>query len=490
MSESTFMRAMGTEESRQLFNDVNALGTTFNGAVTHLTSGSKCVDFFFVGATLIKDAPQFQKMFNAAYAENAELAVRILLYIRDVREGAGLRNSPREVIKELCSTNPALAARVLSKMPELGRWDDMLVAFGTPLQGFVMTIIMDALTVSKNALCGKWMPRRGPVFNALFRMAGVSPKEMRKYLVSLTNVVEHYMYPGKWELIDFSKLPSQASSRYQKTFWKNAPETYGQYVEALKKGVPTVKVNAGAIYPHEIMCEMRSQSNKTVSDAQWKALPNYMAGSTERIIPVVDVSGSMDTPIAGRATAKDIAISLGLYIAERNEGLFKNEFISFSSDPHFHHVTGETLSEKYRSMVRSGENMSTNLWGTFKVLLDRAVKAKLPQSAMPNKVLILSDMEFDVVQRYESGSYGYRSGGKVTNYQAIKDMYARAGYVLPTMVFWNINGRAGNSPVTMGAENVALISGFNTSILKSLLGGKLDIASVILDAVGGPRYAF
>jgi hypothetical protein len=66
-----------------------------------------------------------------------------------------------------------------------------------------------------------------------------------------------------------------------------------------------------------------------------------MEGNDEMILPLVDVSGSMDVAIGGNENlrAMDVAISLGLYISERNIGPFKDSFITFSRRPQMHVLT-------------------------------------------------------------------------------------------------------------------------------------------------------
>ena len=68
----------------------------------------------------------------------------------------------------------------------------------------------------------------------------------------------------------------------------------------------------------------------------------------------------------------------------------------------------------------------------------------------------MSDMEFD---RCTNG----------TAFNTLQSRFEAAGYQLPKVVFWNINARMGNVPVTQNQENVALVSGFSPNLLKSVL---------------------
>ena len=80
-----------------------------------------------------------------------------------------------------------------------------------------------------------------------------------------------------------------------------------------------------------------------------------------------------------------------MYISERNEGDFKDMFMTFSSNPQIQKLMG-TLEQRYRQLSRAEWGMSTNLEMAFKTLLNQAIKCDIPQEGMPSKVLILSDM--------------------------------------------------------------------------------------------------
>lgn len=476
---SVFMSAMQTSDSR-----------TTNGAVTHSTSGSECLNFFFTAGALRRNQGDAKQLFNRAFAENPGLAVRILLWARDIRGGAGERQTFRTIFQTMCHKNPEYAERIMMRIPELGRFDDLVVAFNTPMEEKAIALWVDAIVNQRNGLAAKWFPRErsknGFVFKRVVSALDITPRKWRKVLSTMSDTVEQKMCAGLWDEIEFGKLPSVASARYQSAFGRNAFGRYSEYISGLQKG--TEKINASAVYPYDVVKSTR-EGNALVANEQWKALPNYMEGNTELVIPVVDVSGSMDTGIngsgysRGSVTCKDVAMSLGVYIAERNEGIFKNQFISFSSDPHFHSLVGTNLTERLANMNRSGEDMSTNIQRCFEVILQRAVHNGLKQEDLPAKLLILSDMEFDQASRG-----GWRSNE--TNFEAIRRGYAQAGYEMPQLVFWNIAGRQGNVPVKMNDKGVALVSGCSPSILTSLLSGELDPMKIMLKTVLNERYTY
>jgi len=471
-----------------LFEAVNASATTANGAVTNASSLNKNVDLFFLaGASRGKD---ITSTFAGALAEDSEVAVRVLEWARDARGGAGERETFRKLFGYLVRTEPALAARVLVKMPELGRWDDVIIALGTPIEREALRMISFALNDAKDGLCAKWMPRQGAEANKIRSYMRLTPKQYRKLLVGLSNTVEQKMCAQDWSKIVYPHVPSVAAGRYQKAFLKHDPVGYSAYKEKLVSG--EAKINASVAFPYDVIRSMRN-GDATVANEQWKALPNYLEGSNENIMPLVDVSGSMDgVNVSGSVTALDVAISLGLYVSERAGGVFKDQFITFSSQPAMLKVAGN-LQQRYNQMERSNWSGSTDLQAAFKLILGAAKKHSVAKADMPTKLLILSDMEFNTCVTV-GNSYGRWNGGAAVSVSAMNMMrseYEAAGYELPQVVYWNLNGRAGNSPVTYNEAGTALVSGFSPSIVKSVLGGEeMTPLSILLKTVMVQRYDF
>jgi len=470
-----------------LFQAVNASGTTANGAVTNVSSMNKNVDLFFLaGASRGKD---ITATFAAALAEDSEVAVRVLQWARDARGGAGERETFRKLFGYLIRTEPALAARLLSKVPEIGRWDDLLIAFGSKLERDVLRMIAFALNDVKDGLCAKWMPRQGEQANKIRSYMRLTPKQYRKLLVGLSNTVEQKMCAQDWSGIVYPHVPSVAAARYQKAFLKHDPAGYAKYKEKLVAG--EAKINASVAYPYDVIRSL-TNGDRQVAIEQWKALPNYLEGSDENIMPVVDVSGSMTFQVSGSVTALDVAVSLGLYVSERMGGVFKDQFITFSGSPQMLKLTGD-LGKRYDQMARSDWGMNTDIQAVFKLILNAAKSHAVAEKDMPTKLLIMSDMEFDtcITAGSTGGRYGAGTQISVSAMEMIEKEYAAAGYKVPQIVFWNLNGRAGNSPVTYNKAGAALVSGFSPSIVKSVLGGEeMTPISIMLKTVMVTRYDF
>ena len=459
---STFVNAVKNQEAR-----------TDNGMKARASTASKNVDLFFkIGASRGKD---ITPAFVGAYVENRDYALRIAQWARDIRQGAGERKLFHDILNKLIYSDVDAAIALLRKAPELGRWDDVLVAIGH--QGVVgdtaVSMIKSALDKG-DGLCAKWMPRKGALAATLREKLGWSPKYYRKRLVELTKVVEQDMCANRWDEINFNHVPSVASARYKKAFSRRT-EKYKEWAAKLVSTDPeeakTVKVNAGAVYPYDVLKGVINiyggpldRSGLNVVQAQWDALPNYVGDAN--VLPIVDVSGSMGTPAGGnksksKVTCLDVSVSLGLYLADKNKGKFKDTFLTFSGKPELLHLNGNIL-EKIDQMSRSKWEMNTNLNAAIKKILDVAVQAEVPAEEMPKVLLILSDMQFDQCAKYDDSAM-----------QMIERKYAAAGYAVPQIVFWNLNA-ADNVPVKFNQHGVALVSGFSPTIVKSVLAADLE----------------
>ena len=467
---NAFVNAVANQEAR-----------TANGMKARKSTAKATVDLFYnIGASRGKN---ITGDFTAAYVENADVALRIAQWARDVRGGAGERQLFRDILVHLEKRDPDAALALLKKVPEVGRWDDIFV-FETPaLKSAAYTMLGDALR-ERNGLAAKWTPRKGKIAAEIRAFFGMSPKQYRKSLVALTKVVETQMCANDWDNINFSHVPSVAARNYKKAFNRHTP-AFAEYVAKLVAGDKTVKVNADAIFPHDVLkgvAHSYTKLNKTETDhviAQWNALPNYVGDAS--ILPLVDVSGSMTCTAGGTTNVRclDVAVSLGLYLADKNKGVFKDTFLTFSSKPQLVTLKGNIV-EKCDQMSRSNWEMSTNLHAAMDKILSVAVKNSVPASDMPAMLLILSDMQFNQCARFDDSAM-----------EMIERKYAEAGYTAPQIVFWNLNS-SGNAPVKADKSGAALVSGFSPSIMKALLSADLDQFTpegIMLKTVMVDRYA-
>jgi hypothetical protein len=465
---------------------MNQKTRTTNGMKARKSTANACVDLFYnIGASRGKN---IIPAFTAAYVENSDLALRIVQWARDARGGSGERELFRDVLRHLELTNPEDASRLMVKVPELGRYDDLLVFNTKPLKAQAYTMLGDALR-NRNGLAAKWTPRKGDVAREIREFFGMTPKQYRKSLVALTNVVETQMCANDWDNINYSHVPSVAHARYKKAFGRHGT-TYAEYVTKLVKGEAGVKINAGAVFPYDVLkgainSWSRKSMTKTELDAlqaQWDALPNFIGDAN--VLPMVDSSGSMTCAAGGHSsksglTCLEVAISLGLYFADKNTGKFKDTFLTFSRTPKLVNLKGN-INQKIDQM-NTGEVANTDLNRAFDLILKTAVDNNVPQAEMPGTLVIFSDMQFDQGVDHDDSAI-----------EMIARKYQAAGYELPKVVFWNLNAAYGNTPVKFDKSGTALVSGFSPAVAKGILSGNMDDFSpeaIMLKTVMVDRYA-
>jgi hypothetical protein len=484
MSFLTALQAEGTKNAR-----------TANGAVTHSTSTNAVLDFFALAGAMRNNVNQAKTLFRKAYAEDRQLAVRALFYLRDVRGGQGERDLFRTLFRELIRMDRATAENVFSYIPEYGRWDDVVSLYGNMgsvatslIQGQFLADINDYELGKSVSLMGKWLPSENASSANSRVMARqiatdleLSFREYRKATVKLRKYIgllEQKMSEQDWDAIDYGKLPSQASRKHVKAFKRHDEDRYDAFLTSVLSGES--KMNAGTVATYEVLDVVRKGNDKA-ANAIWSSLPDYTNGSNALV--VADTSGSMyswgwtGNKSNTSATPLDVSTSLALYFAEHNTGPFQGYFLTFSERPELVKVAGKTLTEKLAHISRAHWGMSTNIEALFDLILSSAQKAGANAEDIPKVLYIVSDMEFNSV----------RGGGNETNYEAAKRKFNAAGFELPHVVFWNVNATNTNVPATAAANNVTLVSGLSQSTFRYVLEGKTPVDSM-LDILNGERY--
>lgn len=485
---------------QHLKNEANRT-LTENGAATHVTTGSHCLDLFAtIGALRSSQEQEIIRRFTRAFTEDPDLAMKTLFFARDVRGGLGERKVFRVCLNWLARNAPASARKNIPYVAEFGRWDDLLSLMGTPCEGDALMCIKTQLENDLNAmdmgddvsLLAKWLPSvnasNADTVRAAKRIArflGMDDATYRKTLVKLRSrirILENSLRQKDYTF-DYAKQPSKAMFKYRKAFHRNDGQRYGAFLEQVSKG--EVQLHAGTLLPYELVepyldwgwkTSMRSISDeeKATLNATWASLPDF--GNDENALAVIDTSGSM---YSGSPKPAAVALSLGIYFAQHNTGVFKNHFIEFSSRPQLIEIKGDTFADQLRYVAGFNEVADTNLEAVFDLILKAAVRNKLPQEQLPATLYLISDMEFN---------YCVRNAG-ATNFENAKAKFAAHGYQLPKIVFWNVQSRNTQQPVTMNEQGVALVSGCSPRIFSMVTSGNLSPVTYMLEVLGAERYA-
>ena len=468
---------------------------TENGAATLRTTGSDCLDLFAtIGALRNAEEQEIIVRFSRAYAEDRDLAMKMLFYSRDVRGGLGERRVFRTILKHLADAQPESVRKNLHYVSEYGRWDDLMVLFGTVCEKDAVNVIrkqlmqdLEALERDENvSLLAKWLPsvntsNAETVKNGkrMAKALGMTDMKYRKTLSLLRNrirIIENNLRQKDYTF-EYSAQPSRAMLKYRKAFRRNDEERYTAFLNRVAKGEETL--HTGTLYPYDVVEKALqfngSDAERKALDVTWNALEDYAPQGNA--LCVIDGSGSMywgGTPIPAT-----IALSLGMYFAEHCTGEFHNHFITFSHTPQLVEIKGQDLVEKVLYCESFNEVANTDIEKVFRLILSAAVKNALPQEELPETLYFISDMEFDGAVR----------NAETTNFEHAKKLFEDYGYKLPQVVFWNVQSRNRQQPVSMNEQGVILVSGCTPRIFSMVANGKFNPVEQMKEVLLSERYA-
>lgn len=503
----------------------NEKSVTENGALGYKSTGKKLVDLNF-GIPSYRAKADLD-LFDQAFAEDKALALKWLLFLRDVRGGAGERKSFREFTLHFFNKHPDLAVKFLDhiNIAEYGRWDDYVYLWDKVKDKDVKYMIsmtlcaiinidLEAMSRGENiSLCAKWLPSISTSSEETRRIANklakevfrFSPRQYRKMLSKLRkylDVVEVKASANQWSEIDYCKVPSCANLKYANAFFKHDAERREEYLNNLANGDKFVKINAKALFLHDIVHKYTSAEcnrwnpaykEEATLEELWKAQEKVVG--FKNTLVVRDGSGSMTCDIPNSsATAMDVADALTLYCAENSEGQYHNKFITFSSKPKIVDVNGkESLADKLTYLHRYDDCSNTNIEAVFNLILKTAVKAKATQDDMPKSILILSDMEYDAVRSDTVWLDDWDREAVAQEdeilFECIAEKYEKAGYELPKLIFWNVNSRTNTIPLTESKAGVILLSGFSKSLMEMVMSSEVDPYKALVNTLNKERYA-
>ena len=239
------------------------------------------------------------------------------------------------------------------------------------------------------SLLAKWLPSVNASNKTTVLMAKKIARYMdmddatyRKTLVRLRahiKIIENNLRERDYTF-DYEKQPSKAMFKYRQAFIRNDGERYNSFLNRVATG--EAKLNASTLMPYEII---NSAFNRRISDdeikalnASWEALEDY--GNDENAIAVIDGSGSMYG--WGEPMPITVALSLGIYFAERNKGAFKNHFITFSENPQLVEIKGSNIVEKVQYCESYDEVANTHIQKVFELILNTAKNNNLSQEEL------------------------------------------------------------------------------------------------------------
>lgn len=475
---------------------------TENGAKAMDTAGNALVDLFgVIGALRQRNDTGIIDLFSKAYDESPELAMRILFYSRDIRGGLGERRTFRVIMHWLADEHPEAVIENLRLFGEFGRYDDLYALMDTKLEKDMWSFIgrqlsddmLNAKIGAPISLLAKWVKtpgvsskRSSAIGHRTAKGLGMTDKEFKRYVRCLRkhlDIVERKMSANEWGDIDYSTVPSNAMHEYRNAFRSHDERRFDQFVnDALtigEDGKPLAKVHSDVLYPYDIVRDIFNGENSKLLEAQWRQLPNYLTGkyANANVVVIADVSGSM-TWLENGVKPIDVSVGLAMYFAERNHGTFGGLWMDFSDESQFHRVEGRTLARRAMNLKNGHWGGSTNLEGAFDRILQLALDSNSPQDDMPKALIVISDMEINRC---------YHDGWSF--YDAMRDKYARHGYEIPTVVFWNVCSWHNVFHADYDMPGVVLCSGASASTFRNVIDSiGMTPYEAMLNTINVPRY--
>mgnify|MGYP000971711596 CR=1 FL=1 len=476
-----------------LKNEVNKAYTE-NGAATLATTGSDCLDFFAtVGALRHASEERIISCFYRAYIENADVAMKTLFFARDVRQGLGERRIFRIAMNWLANSNAESVIKNIQNINEYGRFDDLLTLVDSACEKNVMEYIKQKISSDMQALegsgeislLGKWLPSINASNKQTVRQAKrvaryleMDDAQYRKMLSRLRKgiqIIENNLREKDYTF-DYEKQPSKAMFKYRKAFMRNDGDRYGEFLNKVSKG--EAKLNTATLLPYEIIAPFFvkniDEQERQAINITWEAQKDFTNG--ENALAVID--GSQSMYYNGNPMPATVALSLGVYFAERNKGAFHNHFITFSHRPQLIQIKGRDIFHKIEYCKSFDEVANTNIEKVFELVLKTAVQNKVSQKEMPSTLYIISDMEFDHCA----------DDASISNFENAKNRFARFGYPLPKVVFWNVDSRNRQQPVTLNEQGVVLVSGCTPRIFEMVTKGEFSPYQYMMDILNSKRY--
>lgn len=445
---------------------------TENGADVKNTTDSALLDMFAtIGSMRSRSEDEIIQKFELAFQEDPLGAMRCLFYARDIRGGLGERRVFRVLLPYTAEKHTNELGKNLRLVPEFGRFDDFYSLIGTPLEDKMWECVkgqlsLDIIDMQDNEPCSllaKWLKkadasspntRKLGIYTA--KKLGMSVYDYKRLCVKLRkhiDVVEQRMSAKQWETINYSAVPSRAMMNYREAFARHDEERFNEYLNKVHSGEQ--KINSATLYPYDIVEKiLYHNEDSKVLEAQWDNLPDYVDSDVNTVV-MADVSGSM----SGRPMAT--SIGLAMYFAEKNKGVYHNLFMTFSGNPQFVAVKGNTITEKIRFISKANWQMNTDLEKALLKILGVAIENHCSQEEMPKSLIIISDMEIDwcTNQKHRENFYDY-----------VSRAYEEHGYNIPNVVFWNVNSRHDVFLADKYRKGVQLVSGQSASTFKNLVG--------------------
>ena len=446
---------------------------TENGDLAYSSTLSPCLDYFALVGGKREHVSECAPLFAKAFFEDKNTALKLLFYTRDIRKGLGERRIFRFLLNSLALSYPDVVTKLVPYVAEYGRYDDLLALLYTPCEDVVIDLIQDQLEKDldnkKNgksiSLLAKWLPS--------INTSNAEARQMAKYIATRLNlsnadyrktlsylrkdmIVENNLREKSYDF-DYAKVPSVAMNKYHEAFIRNDGERFEKYIADVSTGEKEMNVDVLDIVNFIKQIKATLYGVKDYSDyfeVTWKKILED-SSINKRTLVVRDGSGSMTI-----GNALNIADAMCLLTACRLEGEFHDKFITFSSKPELVDLSKqESIKDKVAYLQTFDDCSNTNIQKVYDLILNVYKSKDFKEEDAIEQILIVSDMQFDYCRDNNDNKV------LMSTFEYFKSEFAKLGHKMPEIIYWNVDARQTNVPVTQNEFGVKLISGSSKNVI-------------------------
>lgn len=457
-------------------DDILKTTLTENGDLAFKSTGSYCLDFYSLMGGMRHNYLDLNSLFLRAFYEDKVLTLKILLHLRDIKNGLGERNSFRMLLNMYANLEANNIEKVLPLIVKYGRYDDLLVLLNTPVKNEVLNLIEkqldEDLINNENgkpiSLLSKWLPSINTSSHESRNLARIIAHHLnlthKHYRQMLSKLRKNTIIENNLRLKDYSfsysQVPSLAMLKYNKAFIRNDKDRFISFLGRVESGVSKINTstaNVGSV-AYMQMCNA-APIQEQFQDIYWKNLPRVTTKA--KAIVVRDGSASMTWTQTDSLLPSEVATSLAIYCAESLPEPFKDHFITFSDEPQLIKLPEGTLKDKLKFISAFDDYTSTDIEKVYQLILNVAKSGNVKKEDMVEQIIIISDMEFNE---------GVKN---ISTFDSFKKSFKELGLQMPQIVYWNVAARDIHFPVTSNELGVKLVSGGSQKILDLVVNNDL-----------------
>ena len=507
---------------------INTLDNSVNSnLMTHGTNGQLVYKDVSISSALISfdfkcirglETPKLSEMVSRILEqEKLETILRHLAFVRDIDKGKGERKVYYQYLYHIYQKYPIEITKLIElNIKNFGSWRDIKGLYDISVEyndiGFqqeLFNIIKKQLAIDMNndkpSMLGKYLPGEKTKYKSMVKQLSKylftgndKMKQYRKIKSQLTqklNILERNLCSKTRSNIECNKIPALAMKKYKASLFnigkrntkKSQEEDNIIFAQRLKdylssqlkegKGVSSKGIEIRDIV-EDIVIE--PNYNRELVKAFLQTIEPKI-GDLSKVIPIIDTSGSM------YGSNKEIyaALGIGILASMRSMEPFRNRFITFSEKPSwFSMEPNDTFEQRVKKATNAPWGYNTNYYATAELIVSALKYANVsPEQACDMTLLVLSDMQFDESDSGDSGASDTVMGN-------MRRIFGNAGYNVPTLVFWNLNGTTNGCPINSNEENTVMLSGFNQNMMNMFLNNPSNVnpEGILKDVLYSSRY--